>query len=150
MPEEIQYRCPECDTYSGIFTPSTDTDGEDVLIHNICGLEAVVAAFIPGTPENTAIYEGWSDEEDEDDEEIDFSDLEPVAMNANRTQTAGIAVTAFTLATHMQDEEPESILGDLLANLHHWADAHDLDWDVISDRADRNHDIEVDEARDDA
>jgi hypothetical protein len=53
MTDTPQYRCPECDSYSGTFTES---DGE--VVHSLCGRAGVPAVFIPGTPEYTAIYEG--------------------------------------------------------------------------------------------
>ena len=49
------YRCPECDTYSGTFTPTEDGA---FLVHGLCGREDVVASFIRGTEEYAAAERG--------------------------------------------------------------------------------------------
>lgn len=58
--EPLHYRCPECDTYSGTFTPSDD----GYMSHSICGREGLVSSFTPGTPEFERVYEGNSDPDD--------------------------------------------------------------------------------------
>lgn len=55
--EPLHYRCPECDTYSGTFTPSDD----GYMSHSICGREGLVSSFTPGTQEYEDAYE--SDDE---------------------------------------------------------------------------------------
>lgn len=50
------YRCPECDTYSGKFTPGFWAPGEATLTHSICGREGLVASFIRGTDEYEEAY----------------------------------------------------------------------------------------------
>ena len=51
-PEDPTYRCPECDTYSGAFTPQ----GDDEMFHGTCGRVGPVASFIRGTPEYEDAY----------------------------------------------------------------------------------------------
>jgi hypothetical protein len=49
---DANYRCPECDTYSGSFTLE---NGE--VIHSMCGRAGSPASFTPGTPEYQAVYD---------------------------------------------------------------------------------------------
>ena len=57
---------------------------------------------------------------------------DPEGMNGSRTGSANIAIRAFQTATGTDDE---SVLGDLLANLLHWCDANQQDFDIALDRA---------------
>jgi len=57
-----QFRCPECDTYSGSFTISPGPDYLEV-VHSLCGRAGSPASFVRGTPEADAAY-GDDDEDD--------------------------------------------------------------------------------------
>lgn len=46
--------------------------------------------------------------------------------NAERAQWAGKAVDAFAAACRVEQEDKETILGDLLCDLMHWADHNDV------------------------
>lgn len=49
---------------------------------------------------------------------------DPDKQNDDRAGWADVALTAFRSATGCDEEDA---LGDLLCNLHHWCDRHDLD-----------------------
>src|SRR5215831_13306274 len=58
-----QYRCPECDTYSGTF----DLTQPGEIIHDLCGRAGSPASFTRGTPEYDRVYDhqeepSWGDE----------------------------------------------------------------------------------------
>ncbi|MBS0207756.1 MAG: hypothetical protein JSS27_02270 [Planctomycetes bacterium] len=60
---------------------------------------------------------------------------DPDGMNDSRAQWAGSALLAFMFET---GTDLEDALGDLLADLMHWADRHNFDFDLALDRA-RSH-----------
>jgi hypothetical protein len=62
MAEEITYRCPECDTYSGSFT----LDGEE-MVHSICGRVGSPASFDRDSAEYAAVYDHQEDIDWEDE-----------------------------------------------------------------------------------
>jgi hypothetical protein len=57
---------------------------------------------------------------------------DPEGMNATRASWANIAIRAFQAATGTADE---SVLGDLLANVMHWCDRNQQDFDIALERA---------------
>lgn len=57
---------------------------------------------------------------------------DPDNMNDSRAAWAGVALLAFMLETATDREDA---LGDLLADLMHWADRHNFDFDLALDRA---------------
>lgn len=57
---------------------------------------------------------------------------DPDGMNDNRSQWAGIAITAFQAATGTDEEDA---LGDLLTDLMHWADRQCFDFEAALTRA---------------
>lgn len=63
---------------------------------------------------------------------------DPENMNDNRAAWAGIALLAFIRET---GTDLEDALGDLLADLMHWSDRNNFDFDLAVDRA-RSHYIE--------
>ena len=65
---------------------------------------------------------------------------DPEKMNDARARSAGIAMDAFVLDTRT---DPEDSLGDLLTNLHHWADRNNFDFDAALERAQRNYSEET-------
>jgi hypothetical protein len=60
---------------------------------------------------------------------------DPEGMNEKRTAWAGLAIAAFMAAT---GTEPGDALPDLLADLMHWSDRNDTDFDAALERA-RDH-----------
>lgn len=64
----------------------------------------------------------------------DIRDLppDPEGMNTKRARWGGIAVKAFQAATGTEDEDS---LGDLLADLMHWADRNNFDFEIALERA---------------
>lgn len=79
--------------------------------------------------------------------------------NERRVAWANAAVTTFALCTDQAtitvgagaprdatfNDDPESILTDLLADLQHWADAKGIDWEEAVMRADTHHAAELPE-----
>ena len=65
---------------------------------------------------------------------------DPEGMNGSRTDSANIAIRAFQVATATDDE---TVLGDLLANLPHWCDANQQDFEIALDRARWHYDAET-------
>ena len=57
---------------------------------------------------------------------------DPEHMNDDRAAWAASALTAFMRCT---GTDPEDALGDLLANLMHWSDRNNYDFDAALDRA---------------
>lgn len=68
------YRCPECDSYSGTFTPQPDMQ----VLHSTCGRVGFVNSFIRGTQEYEDAYEG---NEDEDEPSLPEPVQEPIRGN---------------------------------------------------------------------
>lgn len=59
--------------------------------------------------------------------------------NSWRASTAGTALEAFVEVTGGDlQEEREDMIGDLLCNLGHYCDKHQLDWEALVERARRN------------
>ena len=56
---------------------------------------------------------------------------DPEGLNDDRAAWAGTALAAFQLATGAEDE---FALGDLLADLMHWADRNNFDFEAALDR----------------
>jgi hypothetical protein len=145
-----EYRCPECDTYSGTFTQ----DGDEV-VHSTCGRAGTVASFTRGTPEFDAVYDHqedgdpWIDpytgEPEFAGEDIDLSDPEP--SNEARADWARVALGTFRTVTGADDEDDiESSLTDLITDLLHLArDEEGLDADDILERAHLHFSHEVNE-----
>lgn len=48
--------------------------------------------------------------------------------NEDRARWAGEAVEFFAKESRMQEEDKELVLGDLLCDLQHWADANEVDF----------------------
>jgi hypothetical protein len=65
---------------------------------------------------------------------------DPEQMNDKRAAWASLAVRAFQVATGTDDED---VLGDLLADLMHWADRHDYDFDAAFDRGRLHYEAET-------
>lgn len=60
---------------------------------------------------------------------------DPEEMNRKRAHWAWKAVEAFKADTGQLDEENETVLSDLLADLHHYADEHGIDFQRCLERA---------------
>ena len=45
------------------------------------------------------------------------------------------AIAEYEFAAGLQGEASHCVLSDLLADLHHWANAHDVSWEMALDRA---------------
>lgn len=130
-----EYRCPECDTYSGTFTQ--DDNGWQIT-HSVCGRSGSPASFTRGTPEYEAVYDH------QEGDEVDFSDPDPT--NAIRADWARQALDTFQAATGTDDTELEANLIDLITDLLHLARATgNLDADEIADRAMAHFSAEVSE-----
>jgi hypothetical protein len=65
---------------------------------------------------------------------------DPEGRNDNRAQWAGEAVDAFIVATGTDEEH---VLGDLLADLMHWSDRNNYDFDAALDRARAHYEAET-------
>lgn len=52
---------------------------------------------------------------------------DPEGMNHNRARWAGVAVAAFQRETRTDDED---VLSDLIADLMHWADRRNYDFEA--------------------
>ena len=64
--------------------------------------------------------------------------------NADRAADAGKAVKAHSGSTGLTEEDgAETQLGDLIANLRHWADVHKVDWDEVIRRSDYHYAAET-------
>jgi hypothetical protein len=57
---------------------------------------------------------------------------DPEGMNDSRAEWAGKAITAFQRETTTDDED---VLGDLIADLMHWADRNNYDFEAALFRA---------------
>lgn len=65
--------------------------------------------------------------------------------NAERSTYALSSVNTFAIATGIQDEDMETQISDLLADLMHLADEHDIDWAYLDQRAGDHYRAEVEE-----
>lgn len=65
---------------------------------------------------------------------------DPEGMNDKRSGWAGRALKAFRRATGADHEEA---LGDLLADLMHWADRHNFDFEAALFRAQAHYEAET-------
>ena len=65
---------------------------------------------------------------------------DPEGMNDRRAGWAGIALAAFRDATGADEEDAP---GDLIANLMHWSDRHNFDFEAALDRARFHYDAET-------
>lgn len=63
--------------------------------------------------------------------------------NLTRAHFAIPAVKAFAKRTGLGGEDVSTAISDLLADLHHLADALDLDWDALVERGDRHYQPEL-------
>ena len=84
-----QYRCPECDTYSGTF----DLTQPGEIIHDLCGRAGSPASFTRGTPEYDRVYDhqeepSWGDEGQggELDEDAHLGEVARKFLDAMSTQ----------------------------------------------------------------
>jgi uncharacterized protein YukE len=66
-----------------------------------------------------------------------------MTTNTMRAQWAGKAVDTFTKITELEGEEMDTILSDLLCNLNHLADQHEVDFNECLKRAQRNYETET-------
>jgi hypothetical protein len=65
--------------------------------------------------------------------------------NDQRAQWARVALDAFARQTGQSIDLPDGdieVFGDLLCDLHHWADAHDVLWDEALDLAEMHYEAE--------
>ncbi len=65
--------------------------------------------------------------------------------NDQRAQWARGALEAFARQTGQSIDLPDGdteVIGDLLCDLHHWADAHDVMWDVALARGEMHYEAE--------
>jgi hypothetical protein len=65
---------------------------------------------------------------------------DPDGMNEQRALSASLAIAEFQNDTRTDDEDA---LSDLLCNLRHYADLHDLDWDLEMSRAMMHYEAET-------
>jgi hypothetical protein len=65
---------------------------------------------------------------------------DPEGMNDSRAEWAGKAIAALQLATGTDDADA---LGDLLADLMHWADRNDYDFEAALSRAQGHYEAET-------
>ena len=65
---------------------------------------------------------------------------DPDGMNDDRSTWAGRALAVFM---HITGTEEEDALGDLLADLMHWADRNQFDFDAALERARGHYDAET-------
>ena len=65
---------------------------------------------------------------------------DPEGMNDSRAEWAGKAIAAFQLETGTDDED---VLGDLIADLMHWADRNNYDFEAALFRAQGNYRTET-------
>jgi hypothetical protein len=66
--------------------------------------------------------------------------------NTDRATWAHAALCAFAEETGQLNDlthDPESVVGDLIADLRHWTDVDDLDWSAIIRRADMHYESET-------
>jgi len=66
-----------------------------------------------------------------------------IEINPNASQCIGQLITDFVDSTGAGPDGPETILADLLTDLHHWADANDASWQNALTRALDRHAEEV-------
>jgi hypothetical protein len=65
---------------------------------------------------------------------------DPEGMNDSRAEWAGKAIAAFKLETGADDED---VLGDLLADLMHWSDRNNYDFQKALSRAQGHYEAET-------
>jgi hypothetical protein len=65
---------------------------------------------------------------------------DPDRLNEDRSSWAGAALTTFM---HVTGTDEEDALGDLLADLMHWSDRNDDDFDAALDRARGHYEVET-------
>ncbi len=65
---------------------------------------------------------------------------DPEGMNDHRSAWAGEAIATFMLAT---GTDLEDAVSDLLADIRHWCDRHDIDFDVELGRAVAHYEAET-------
>lgn len=80
--------------------------------------------------------------------ERDLSELppDPECMNDDRAEWAGLAVKAFAervFHNPADREDAETVFGDLLVDLFHWADRHGVDFEEQLRNALRNYEEET-------
>jgi hypothetical protein len=63
---------------------------------------------------------------------------DPEKMNARHAKTAHVA-----LRNYRSGNDCETALGDLLTDLMHWSDRHDVDFDLALSRAHGHHEAET-------
>lgn len=67
--------------------------------------------------------------------------------NAQRAQWIETALHIFTLYTGQNLElEPDDVVADFLADLMHWCDAHEIDFEAAREMGAFHHEDEVNEA----
>jgi len=66
---------------------------------------------------------------------------DPEGMNDSRAEWAGAALSSFMMVTGTDEEDA---LGDLLADLMHWADRNGYDFDAALDPGRWHYDAETD------
>jgi hypothetical protein len=136
MAEEITYRCPECDTYSGTFTPS---ENGFQIIHSTCGRAGTPASFTRGTPEYEAVYDHQEGEIDWEDENREDDDFQGSPAQAAQALASDLSTQAWMdLAPHLSCREAEVVKAFLLAWRDEWTaqafiEAHSLSDDDPSD-----------------
>lgn len=70
---------------------------------------------------------------------------DPEEMNDARAEWAGAAIDAFAVITNMAfaGEDDETILSDLLADLHHWCDRNGVNFATCCARAEHHYEAET-------
>lgn len=67
--------------------------------------------------------------------------------NHDRAELAGVALQAFAFVAGQSEDlakhDPDTVLGDLLADLHHWADRRGVDWETAVSRGEGHYDAEL-------
>jgi len=67
--------------------------------------------------------------------------------NQQRAEWARVALEAFRSVTHMRDEDLETVLQDLLTDLRHLCDEHEIDFADVDRDAEGNYIEEVEEEK---
>jgi len=127
-------RCPQC--------------GQD----NRFKIFALITCVVTNNGSEPVGDHGWDDNSSTHCPECDFDGTlkqfrnrkhlppDPENMNDNRAAWAGAALSAFMMVTGIDEEDA---LGDLLADLMHWADRHGYDFDAALDRGRWHYDAET-------
>jgi hypothetical protein len=68
---------------------------------------------------------------------------DPEGMNDERVQLADLAIQAFQQKCFRLPEDPDTVVSDLLCDMHHWCDSQGLDFEEMLYRASQHYAAET-------